>query len=81
MKISKLNLLKINKGGKKMAGKFEIYKDRADEYRFRLKVIENGKIIAVSEGYSSKQGCENGINSVKENAPNAEVDDLTDNVD
>ena len=57
-------------------GKFEIYKDNAGEYRFRLKA-SNGEIIAVSEGYESKQGCENGIASVRRNAPTAEVDDLS----
>lgn len=51
-----------------MAGKFEIYKDKADEYRFRLKA-GNGQTILASEGYSSKSGCTNGIDSVKSNAP------------
>ncbi|PCE67520.1 YegP family protein [Salinivibrio sp. YCSC6] len=51
-----------------MSGVFEIYKDKANEYRFRLKA-GNGEIILKSEGYSSKQGCENGIDSVKTNAP------------
>ena len=57
-------------------GKFEIYTDNAGEYRFRLKA-DNGEIIAVSEGYASKQGCENGIDAVRRYAPNAEVDDLS----
>ena len=52
--------------------KFEMYTDKAGEYRFRLKA-RNGEIIAVSEGYTSKAGCENGIASVKKNAPEAEV--------
>ena len=52
--------------------KFEIYLDKAGEYRFRLKAT-NGEIIAVSEGYTSEAGCENGIDSVKKNAPDAEV--------
>jgi len=51
-----------------MAGKFEIYKDTAGEFRFRLKA-SNGQKILASEGYASKAGCSNGINSVKENAP------------
>ena len=50
-------------------GKFEIYRDKADEHRFRLKA-GNGQIILASEGYSSKDGCENGIASVKENSQN-----------
>lgn len=52
--------------------KFEIYKDKADEFRFRLKA-KNGEIIAVSEGYVKKDGCKNGIASVCKNAPDAEV--------
>lgn len=48
-------------------GKFEIYCDKAGKHRFRLKA-GNGQIILASEGYSSKDGCENGIASVKENS-------------
>ncbi len=54
--------------------KFEMYKDKAGEYRFRLKA-KNGEIIATSEGYTSKAGCENGIASVKKNAPEAEIEE------
>jgi hypothetical protein len=50
-----------------MPGKFEIYKDKAGEFRFRLKA-ENGKNILGSEGYSAKAGCLNGIESVKKNS-------------
>ena len=50
-----------------MAGKFECYKDKAGEYRFRLKA-GNGEIILSSEGYSSKSSCTNGIESVRKNA-------------
>ena len=53
--------------------KFEIYIDRAGEFRFRLKA-RNGQIIAVSEGYKTKSGCVNGIRSVRRNAPGAEVE-------
>ncbi len=52
--------------------KFEVYQDKAGEYRFRLKA-RNGEIIATSEGYKAKASCENGIESVKKNAPEAEV--------
>jgi len=51
-----------------MAGKFEVYKDKAGEYRFRLKA-SNGQIILVGEGYKAKSGCLNGIESVRSNAP------------
>ncbi|WP_047551106.1 YegP family protein [Methylotenera sp. G11] len=50
-----------------MAGKFEIYTDKADEFRFRLKA-SNGQTILTSEGYKAKSGCNNGIESVKKNA-------------
>jgi uncharacterized protein YegP (UPF0339 family) len=53
-------------------GKFEVFTDKAGEYRFRLKA-PNGEIIAASEGYSSKASCMNGIESVKKNAPTAVV--------
>ncbi|MBQ3077043.1 MAG: YegP family protein [Clostridia bacterium] len=52
--------------------KFEIYTDKAGEFRFRLKAT-NGQIIAVSEGYKSMAGCLNGVESVKKNAADAEV--------
>ncbi len=52
--------------------KFELYADKGGEFRFRLKA-RNGEIIAVSEGYKSKQSCDNGIESVRKNAPEADV--------
>ena len=52
--------------------KFEVYTDKAGEFRFRLKA-RNGEIIAVSEGYKAKASCLNGIESVRKNAPEAEV--------
>lgn len=53
--------------------KFEVYEDKAGEFRFRLKA-KNGEVIATSEGYKSKASCLNGIESVKKNAPEAEVE-------
>lgn len=52
--------------------KFELYQDKAGEYRFRLKA-RNGEIILASEGYKEKSSCLNGIESVKKNAPEAET--------
>ena len=52
--------------------KFEVYLDKAGEYRFRLKA-KNGQIIAVGEGYKQLASCLNGIDSIKRNAPDAEV--------
>lgn len=55
-----------------MAAKFEVYKDQSGSYRFRLKAA-NGEVIASGEGYSSRAGCLNGVESVKKSAPMAEV--------
>lgn len=52
--------------------KFEVYLDKAGEYRFRLKAT-NGQIIAVGEGYKALAGCLNGIDSIKRNAPDADI--------
>ncbi len=52
--------------------KFQVYTDKAGEFRFRLKAT-NGEIIAASEGYKAKTSCLNGIESIKKNAPEAEV--------
>ena len=50
-----------------MAGKFEVYRDRAGEHRFRLKA-GNGEVILTSEGYNEKSGCTNGIRTVRRNS-------------
>ena len=50
-----------------MAGKYEIYKDKKGEHRFRLKA-SNGQTILASEGYSSRSACEAGIASVQRNS-------------
>jgi uncharacterized protein YegP (UPF0339 family) len=52
--------------------KFELYTDKAGEFRFRLKAT-NGEIIAVSEGYKTMASCQNGVASVKKNAVDAPV--------
>ncbi len=52
--------------------KFEVYKDKAGEFRFRLKA-RNGEIIATGEGYKAKASCLNGIDSIRRNAPEAAV--------
>lgn len=48
--------------------KFEIYKDKSGNFRFRLKA-RNGEVIATSGSYKAKASCLKGINSVKKNAP------------
>ena len=57
-----------------MPAKFAVYKDSSGQFRFRLKAANN-EIIAVSEAYTTKASCMNGIESVKTNAPVAEIDD------
>lgn len=55
-----------------MAGTFELWVDKAGEYRFNLKAV-NGQVIATSQGYSSKASALGGIASVQANAPEATV--------
>lgn len=56
-------------------GSFEIYQDKAGEYRFKLKA-SNGQVIALSEGYKTKAACLNGIESVKKSSKEAPVKEL-----
>ena len=55
-----------------MAGKFELFLDKGGEWRFNLKA-GNGEIIATSEGYSAKASALNGIESIRNHAPEAPV--------
>jgi uncharacterized protein YegP (UPF0339 family) len=50
-----------------MAGKFEVFKDKKGEFRFRLKAA-NGEIILASEGYKDRAGALNGVDSTKKNS-------------
>ena len=60
-----------------MAATFELYKDKAGEYRWRLR-HQNTNIIADSgQGYNDKSDAINGIESVKKNAPDAPIEDQT----
>lgn len=52
--------------------KFELYRDQAQNYRFRLKA-RNGAIIAVSDAYTAKASALAGIESIQKNAPAAQV--------
>ena len=54
--------------------KWEIYLDKADEYRFRLKA-PNGEIILASQGYTAKSSAKNGIDSIRRNADSEIVDE------
>lgn len=52
--------------------KFEVYADKKGEIRFRLKA-RNGQTIITGEGYKAKSGCLKGIDSIRRNAPDAEI--------
>ena len=52
-------------------GKFAV-KEIATGFKFNL-LASNGQIIGVSEVYSGKEACLNGIESVRKNAPEAEI--------
>jgi uncharacterized protein YegP (UPF0339 family) len=56
-----------------MAHTFEIYKDKAGEYRVRFKY--NSEVMFSTEGYASKASAQNAIDSIKKNGPGAEVED------
>ncbi|MGN8244424.1 YegP family protein [Cellulomonas soli] len=56
--------------------KFEIYKDKAGEFRFRIRAT-NGNVLASSEGYSAKASAQNAIDRIKSDAAGADVDDQT----
>ena len=56
-----------------MAHKFEIYKDKAGEFRVRVKY--NSEIMFSTEGYSTKASAKNAIESIKANGPDAEIED------
>ena len=53
--------------------KFQVYKDKADQFRFRLNA-KNGQIIAIGEDYTTLRKCLNGVASVKKNAPDAPIE-------
>ena len=57
---------------KEVNPKFEIYKDNSGEFRFRLNA-KNGENILASEGYTKKDDCLKGIESVKKNAATSEI--------
>jgi uncharacterized protein YegP (UPF0339 family) len=58
-----------------MTTKYQLYKDKARKYRFRL-IAENGQIVAVGEAYPRKASCLKGIESVKKNS-SASIEDTT----
>ena len=67
------NLADLTEGVEATNPKYELYADKAGEFRFRLKA-RNGEIIATSEGHKTKASCLNGIDSVRRNAPEAPIE-------
>ena len=63
-------------GARRVAHKFEIYKDKAGEFRVRFKY--NSEVMFSTEGYATKASAKNAIDSIKKNGPDAPVDDTTD---
>src|SRR3954451_23529541 len=56
---------------------FEIYRDKAEEFRWRLKA-SNGQVVATSgQGYEAKPSCRHEIEQIKKNASRAEIEDGT----
>jgi len=55
--------------------KFEVYKDKAGEYRWRLKSGNGLQIASSGEGYTDKAGCMNGIKAVQRDAPGASIEE------
>lgn len=70
--VAEVQDLTCEKPAKVTCPKYEVYKDRRGEYRFRLRA-RNGKIIAASEGYTTKESCLGGIESVRCGAFYAEI--------
>ncbi|ANU08594.1 YegP family protein [Paraurantiacibacter namhicola] len=56
-----------------MAHHFEIYKDKAGEFRVRFKY--NSEVMFSTEGYSSKSSAKAAIESIQKNGPGAETVD------
>lgn len=57
-----------------MAGKFEVYEDRAGKFRFRLKAT-NGQIVASGEAYETKAAAKKGCESVQKAADGAKIEE------
>jgi len=55
----------------------QIIKDRAGEYRWRLRADNNEIIADSADGYVRKSDCQHGLELVKRLAPEAEVEDQT----
>lgn len=61
-----------DEGGSQMAGKFEVYEDKAGKFRFRLKA-GNGEVVATGEAYETKSAAKKGCESVQRAADGADI--------
>ena len=57
-----------------MAGKFEVYEDRAGKFRFRLKA-SNGQVVATGEAYETKAAAKKGCEAVQRAADGATIEE------
>lgn len=53
--------------------KWELYLDNGNKYRFRLNA-PNGSCVCHSQGYTTKNACKNGIDSIIRSSKNAEIE-------
>jgi uncharacterized protein YegP (UPF0339 family) len=65
----------IDHWGETMAGKFEVYKDRAGKFRFRLKA-SNGQVVATGEAYETRVAAKKGCESVLRAATGAPIEEV-----
>jgi len=61
---------------KKAGAKFEVYKDKSGDFRWRLRTTNKNVIASSGQGYKSKQSCLDGIDSVKKDAADAPVEEV-----
>ena len=60
-----------------MTEKFEVYKDKKGEFRWRLRAANGQEFACSGEGYTSKESAKAGIEAVKKNASTAIIEDQT----
>ena len=72
--ISELYLNRTRNSPASVAHKFEVYKDKAGEFRVRFKY--NSEVIFSTEGYSDKSGAKRAIESIRKNVGDAEIVDV-----
>jgi len=65
-------MVELQTVGVRMGAKFEVFKGKDGDFRFRLKAA-NGKVVAHGQGYKSKDACLKGVESIKKNARGAAV--------